>query len=129
MLYEVMVALENLSFLELGTGILVFVAAPLFEWLADAKLGNYKVVKIGITASWLASVLLSLFTLLYHNTPLRSNQNLAVKAVILALISLLLWMGSMITILNSFQLSLEQIPDASIAGLISWLALTITSGL
>ena len=43
-----------------STSVFVIVAAPFFGWLADAKLGNYKVVKIGITVSWLASVLLSL---------------------------------------------------------------------
>ena len=135
MLYEVMVALdsgESVSFLISSAGVLAFVAAPFFGWLADAKLGNYKVVKIGITVSLFASVLLSLFTLLYYNTSLSSVHNVAVKMVLLALISLFHWVGSMINVVNSFQLSLEQIPDASaenIASLISWFAITIASGL
>ena len=35
-----------------STGISVIVAVPFFGWLADAKLGNYKVVKIGVAVSW-----------------------------------------------------------------------------
>ena len=87
MLFEVLYAEERKSFLILGTGISVVIAAPFFGWLADAKLGNYKVVKIGITISWLASVLLSFFTLLNYNTSLSSDQNVAVRAVLLGLIS------------------------------------------
>ena len=87
MLFEVLYAEERKSFLILGTGISVVIAAPFFGWLADAKLGNYKVVKIGITISWLASVLLSFFTLLNYNTSLSSDQNVAVRAVLLVLIS------------------------------------------
>ena len=101
MLYKVMVALnsgESVSFLISGVGLLAFVAAPLFGWLADTKLGNYKVVKIGITVSLFASVLLSLFTLLYYNTSLSSDQNVAVRKVLLGLVGFLHWVGSMITV-------------------------------
>ena len=107
------------------------VAVPFFGWLADAKLGNYKVVKIGITVSWLASVLVSLFCLLSHNTSLSSDQNVAVRIVIPALIGILQWTGSVIIILNCFQLSLEQIPDASaenIISLIAWFVFSLATG-
>ena len=109
----------------------VIVAMPFFGWLADAKLGNYKVVKIGITVSWLASVLMGLFSLLNYNTSLGSDQNVAVRAVSLALISLFQWTGTAIVFLNSLQLSLEQMPDASaenITSLIAWFVLTISTG-
>ena len=112
-------------------GISVIVAVPFFGWLADAKLGNYQVVKIGIAVSWLASVLLSLFSLLSYNTSLGSDQNVAVRAVLLTLISLLLWTGSVIIVLNSLQLSLEQMPDASaenITSLIAWFVLSNATG-
>ena len=105
---------------------------PFFGWLADAKLGNYKVVKIGITVSWLASVLMGLLCLLNYNTSLGSDQNMAVRAVSLALINLFQWTGSVIIVLNSFQLSLEQIPDASsenITSLIAWFLFSIVTGL
>ena len=115
-----------------STGISVIVAVPFFGWLADAKLGNYKVVKIGITVSWLASVLMGLLCLLNYNTSLGSDQNMAVRAVSLALINLFQWTGSAIIFLNSFQLSLEQIPDASsenITSLIAWFLFSIVTGL
>ena len=86
-----------------STSISVIVAAPFFGWLADAKLGNYKVVKIGITVSWLASVLMGLLCLLSYNTSLGSDQNVAVRAVLLAMISLLYWTGTVIFFLNSLQ--------------------------
>ena len=115
-----------------STSVSVIVAAPFFGWLADAKLGNYKVVKIGITVSWLASVLVSLLYLLYYNTSLGSDQNVAVRTVSLALISLFQWTGSVIIVLNSLQLSLEQIPDASsenITSLIAWFVFSLVTGL
>ena len=114
-----------------STSVFVIVAAPFFGWLADAKLGNYKVVKIGITVSWLVSVLLSLLCLLSYNTSLGSDQNVAVRTVSLALINLFQWTGSVIIVLNSFQLSLEQIPDASaenITSLIAWFLFSIVTG-
>ena len=115
-----------------STSVSVIVAAPFFGWLADAKLGNYKVVKIGITISWLASVLVSLFSLLSYNTSLGSDQNVALRTVSLALINLFQLTGSAIIVLNSFQLSLEQIPDASaenITSLIAWFVFSLFTGL
>ena len=130
MLYEVVVALISIPARSLYTGGLVFVAVPFFGWLADAKLGNYKVVKIGITISWLASVLLSLFILLNYNTSLSSDQNVAVRTVLLVLISSFQWTGSVIIVLNSLQLSLEQMPDASaenITSLIAWFVFSLAA--
>ena len=131
MLFKVLDAEERKTFLILGTGISVVIAAPFFGWLADAKLGNYKVVKIGIIVSWLASVLLSLFTLLYYNTSLSSDQNVAVRKVLFVAISIFQWTGSVIIVINSLQLSLEQMPDASaenITSLISWFVFTLAAG-
>ena len=113
------------------TSVSVVAAAPFFGWLADAKLGNYKVVRIGITVSWLASVLVSILSLLSYNTSLGSDQNVVVRAVLLALISLFQWTGTAIIFLNSFQLSLEQMPDASaenITSLIAWFVLSNATG-
>ena len=108
------------------------VAAPFFGWLADAKLGNYKVMKIGITVTLLVSVLVSLFSLLNYNILLNGNHNIvAMKTVLLVLMNLLCWIGVVISIVSSFQLSLEQIPDGSaenITSLISWFVLSIFTG-
>ena len=129
--YEVVASLISLPFASLSTGAFVFATVPFFGWLADAKLGNYKVVKIGITISWLASVLVSIFTLLYYNTSLSSDQNVAVGTALLVVISILQWTGSVIIILNSLQLSLEQMPDASaenITSLIAWFVFSLVAG-
>ena len=129
--YEVVASLISLPFTSLSTGAFVFATVPFFGWLADAKLGNYKVVKIGITISWLASVLVSIFTLLYYNTSLSSDQNVAVGTALLVVISILQWTGSVIIILNSLQLSLEQMPDASaenITSLIAWFVFSLVAG-
>ena len=92
MLYEAVADLIPIPSASLYyTGGFVFVAVPFFGWLADAKLGNYKVVKIGITISWLASVLVSLFILLNYNTSLSSDQNVAVRVVLLVLINIFQW--------------------------------------
>ena len=69
---------DRMPFLISSTSISVIVTVPFFGWLADTKLGNYKVVKMGITVSWLASVLLSFFSLLNYNTSLSSDHNVAV---------------------------------------------------
>ena len=119
-----------MSLVVLGTSIFLILAAPFFGWLADAKLGNYKVVKIGVTVSMLSSVMVALFTLLYYNTSLHSDQNVAIRNILLALISLFHWTATVITV-NVFQLSLEQIPDGSaenITSLISWCALSLFTG-
>ena len=133
LLYLILDTMDSERIIVLSTSVCIFVAAPFFGWLADAKLGNYKVVKIGITVSWLASVLVSLFTLLYYNTSLRlsgDQSNVVVKTILLAIIGLIHWTGSVILV-NILQLSLEQIPDASaenITSLISWLTLSTIMG-
>ena len=121
---------KKLSFVDSGTGICVLVAVPFFGWLADAKLGNYKVVKIGVTVSLLASVSLCLFSLLNCNTSLSSDPNVTLRTILLILISLFQWMGAIILV-NMFHLSLEQMPDASaenITSLISWFVFSLIAG-
>ena len=120
---------EKFSSLVSTTSICVFVAVPFFGWLADAKFGNYKVVKIGATVSLLASISVSLFSLVNYNTSLSSDQNMALRTFLLVMVSLLQWIGAIILIIT-FQLSLEQIPDASaenITNLISWIVFSLAT--
>ena len=131
-LYKLLVAIESggMGLLVVsGTSTCVLIGVPFLGWLADAKLGNYRVVRIGIVVSLLASVLVSLFSLLYYNTPLGNNQ--VVVKMLLAVTSLFHWMGTVVVLPSSFQLSLEQMPDASaenITSLISWFTLFTSTG-
>ena len=73
LLYRILIALDGAqssSFVVSGTAAFVVIATPFFGWLADAKLGNYKLMKMGITVSLMASILVSLFSLLIYNTSL-----------------------------------------------------------
>ena len=134
-LYFILVALdkeEETSYTVSGTAISVLLATPFFGWLADAKLGNYRVGKIGIGLSLTASVLVSLFSLLNYNTSLSSNQKMGVRTALLVGISVFYWTATVILVVSGFQLSLEQMPDASadnITSLISWFVLTMATGI
>ena len=134
MLYELLVALyseEKALVVVSATSVCIFVAVPFFGWLADAQLGNYKVVKIGITVSLISSVMVSLFSLLRYNTSLSSHENLAWRIIFHMIICLFYWAATVTVLMNSFQLSLEQMPDASAANItsfISWYILSIVIG-
>ena len=134
-LYHILIALDGaqrVSFVVSGTAASAFIAAPFFGWLADAKFGNYRVVKMGITVSLAASVLVSLFSLLTYTTSLSNDQNVGMRAALLVGTSLFYWTGTIIIIVSSFQLSLEQMPDASaenITSLVSWFLLSLVVGI
>ena len=122
---------QRVSFAVVGTAAFALIAAPFFGWLADAKLGNYRVVKIGITISFSASVLVSLFSLLTYNTSLNSDRHMAARKAMVIGISLFFWAGTIIILVSSFQLSMEQMPDASaenITSLVSWFGFSTAAG-
>ena len=48
---EALLLEDKMPYLDSFTSSSVIATSPFFGWLADAKLGNYKVVKIGITVS------------------------------------------------------------------------------
>ena len=135
LLYHILITLDRAqraSSVLSGTAAFALIAAPFFGWLADAKLGNYKVMKIGITVSLIASVLVSLFSLLMYNTSLNIEQHMAVRKALLIGISLFYWTGTIIIVVSSFQLSVEQMPDASaenISSLVSWFAFSNVIGI
>ena len=56
LLYYILIALDKaeralFTCTVSGTAASAVIAAPSFGWLADAKLGNYEVMKMGITVS------------------------------------------------------------------------------
>ena len=112
--------------------LLCLVCAPLAGWLADARLGNYGVFKIGCVFLFVASVLACLCVLVIINVP-DNNQHvsLAVSCVIAPIVCLLASAGTVACIVTSLQLGLDQMPDASTANItsfISWFVCCIFAG-
>ena len=108
------------------------VCAPLAGWLADARLGNYGVFKIGCVFLFFASVLACLCVLVIINVPDNNRHvSLAVSGVIAPIVCLLGSAGTFACIVTSLQLGLDQMPDASTANItsfISWFVCCIFAG-
>ncbi len=92
------------------------ISAPLSGWLADSKLGNLKVHKIGIFLIFLSTLVtcvLMLTTELFNSNSLK----LSIFSVIASLS--LLGYGAFLS--TSVQLGLDQMPEASSENIISFL--------
>ena len=109
------------------------VCAPLTGWLADARLGNYKVFKTGCVFLFIASVMVCLYVLVITNVPDINNLFLLViSAVIFLIFSFLGIAGSLACFITSLQLGLDQMPDGSAANstsFISWFVCCFFAGL
>ena len=109
------------------------VCAPLVGWLADARLGNYKVFKTGCMFLFIASVMACLHVLVFTNVPDNNNHFLPViSAAIVLVVSFFGIAGSLACFITSLQLGLDQMPDASTANItsfISWFVCCIFAGL
>ena len=69
--------------------------------------------------------------MLIYNTFQNSEQHLAVRKALLVGISLLYLIGIISILVSSFQLSIEQMPDASaenITSLVSWFGFSTVAG-
>ena len=100
--------------------------AVLSGWLADAKFGNYKVMKCGFIFQFFALVGFSTCTLV----PI-SVQNKYVFAVLYCILSSLFLVGVVASIITSLQLGLDQMPDASssnITSFIAWFVFSLSFG-
>ena len=123
---------ENLLWIPVIVAMCVsFLCAPLSGWLADARLGNYKVFKIGCVFLFFASVLACVDVLV-----LPANNHLAtvvvVGTVIDALVLFFVCTGSPACLVTLLQLGLDQMPDASTANItsfISWVFFCIFAGI
>ena len=109
------------------------VCAPLAGWLADARLGNYKVFKTGCVFLFIASVMACLYVLVITNVPDNNNHFLLViSAVVVLVFSFLGSVGLLACFITSLQLGLDQMPDGSAANItsfISWFVCCIFAGL
>ena len=121
----------NITFtllVELPAVLLVLVAFPLSGWLADSRFGNLKVFRAGCVLMFLASVLLCMCTLVEENVDLFHYQALFISVVVAMPLSLFAsFAGGSACLVTVFQLGLDQTPDASSAGITSYILLFWTA--
>ncbi len=95
-------------------------------WLADAKLGNYKIFKGDLILQFFTSLCFSIYTLFPP-----SFLNKYIVSVLFCLGGSLFLIGVTASTLTSLQLGLDQMPDASSSSIISfivWFIFTISAG-
>ena len=105
-----------------------FVSALLSGWLADALLGNYRTVKAGAVILYLSLTLCCVLQLTLHSV-IHNNSVLLVIPLLIS--SCLGSTGSIIILVTSLQLGLEQMPEASTANItsfIAWFVLLVFTG-
>ena len=112
----------------LGPIIFAFVCAPLSGWLADAKLGNYKVFRVGVVLLFISAVMNCLFLIL---EALVWESNYVLEGIRLCAILSIFAVGCCACIVTALPLGLDQMPDASsssITSFIAWVVFTIFIG-
>ena len=112
----------------LGPIILAFVCAPLSGWLADAKLGNYKMFRFGVVLSFISAVLNCLILIL---KALVWESNYLLEGIRLFAILSIFAFGCCACIVTALPLGLDQMPDASsssITSFIAWFVFTFFIG-
>ena len=130
-LYKGLVQIENITYLILiPPTVLVLIALPLSGWLADTRFGNFKVFRAGCVLMFLGSVLLSVCFLVEENLDLSHYQALFISTLLAIVLSLLANLGGgSACLVTVFQLGLDQMPDASSAGITCYILLfwTVTT--
>ncbi|XP_064396317.1 uncharacterized protein LOC135343251 [Halichondria panicea] len=108
---------------------LTFIVIPLLGWLADAKLGNYRVFKFNCFSLLIATIICGIHIL--YGLTLKSIALQYTSAVILVLVDAVGTAGAVVSITTALQLGLDQMPDASstnMSSFISWFAFSIFFG-
>ena len=131
--YDIMFHLPNsppnaLKWLIAIPGLTGIVAAPLSGWLADAKLGNYKVFRVGTVLLFIATVVNCLFLITQE---LVWEDNHILKWVLLCLGSSIFVAGGCVCFVTTLPLGLDQMPDASstsVASFIAWFVWSLFVG-
>ena len=109
--------------------IFAFVSAPLSGWLADAKLGNYKVFRINVVLLFISAVMNCLFLIL---EALVLENNHVLEVIRLCAVGSFFVVGSCGCSTTVLPLGLDQMPDASsssITSFIAWVVFTVFIGL
>ena len=111
----------------------LIVFAPVAGWLADVKLGNYNLFRIGSILTFSSSVLLCLCVLVLENV---DGLNIVARifggGVVPAVISSMASIGILSCFVTALQLGLDQMPDASaenISSFISWFFFSFSLGI
>ena len=104
----------------------LFISIPLIGWLADAKVGNYKLFRAG-TILLLIAVISSVGT-----SQIPYSEASSTVSIVLRIISSSLGVIGLATCMTTaLQLGLDQMPDASadnITSFIAWLVFSIVVG-
>ena len=113
------------SHLTLVPTMFVFSLTPLAGWLADSKLGNYRVFKLGCFILFLAAVIFSICVLILENI---SNHTLSL-VISGGVVPIMYALGAcgLACNITALQLGLDQMPDASSANVTSFLAWFVCS--
>ena len=105
-----------------------FVSAPLSGWLADTKLGNYKVFRVGAVLLFIATVMNCLLLILELQIARLSD---ILTWIHLCLGYSFLVAGGCACVVTALPLGLDQMPDASsssIASYIAWFVCSLSVG-
>ena len=105
--------------------ILMLVSGPLSGWLADAKLGNYKVFQVGAMLLFISAVINCLFMISVNEQVFKSNYML--KCILLVVILCFFSVGSCACLVTALPLGLDQMPDASSSRITSYIAWFVCS--
>ena len=105
----------------------ILVCVPLIGWFADTRFGNYKVFKAGALLTFLATLLACVCVLILENVSKHSTLARVLSGGVSLIVYIFAFIGLMACILPSFQLGLDQMPDASPANITSFIAWTVFS--
>ena len=108
----------------------IVVLAPMTGWLADSKLGNYRVFKLGCFTLFLTAVIASICIVILENTS-DHTLSLVISGGIVPIMYALGACGLLACIITVLQLGLDQMPDASsdnITSFIAWFVCSMFGG-
>ena len=104
---------------------------PLYGWLADVYIGNFKVFKTGLTLIFLATVLFCVCVLIVLNENESSTVSRVVSGGVSPVVYIMAFSGLSAYSVMALQLGLDQMPDASsanIASFINWFVFSVFAG-
>ncbi|XP_064396308.1 solute carrier family 15 member 4-like [Halichondria panicea] len=120
---------KNVSIVLVALSCLTCSTIPLLGWLADAKLGNYRVFKLSCFFLLVAAIVISINVLCF---PMLNSVALQYTSdVILAPVFAVSAASTAVCLMTALQLGLDQMPDASstnISSFISWFVFSIVFG-